>query len=85
MPKMRKNTNAHGGGGVMGRSEIFQFLKKSPQQKFTSAEIAKSLNITQVSVAKSLRNMRKFQEIGFDLGKHLYGGQCFIYWHKQRE
>lgn len=72
----------------MGQSDIYALLKKYPNKKFNSKELAKKLQLTHSSLTNSLRKMRETiakNDSKMRFKKHSDGRYwSYLYWYNPR-
>lgn len=67
----------------MAQREIDSFLRKNKGKFFTLAELAEALSISKSSIARALRQMRKYNSIGFRELEGAYGNARYVYGYEE--
>lgn len=65
----------------MGQHEVYEFLKKNPEQWFTSKRISNAISISIGSVTMSLKRLREKDEVLYQRSSSV--GKAYRYKYKE--
>ena len=69
----------------MAQREIDELLNNNKGKFFTLNELAKALSISKSSIARALRQMRKYSAIGFKEMTNAYGNARYVYGYEDKK